>query len=52
MGPVDFKFSTGYSKRVLLEVKLAHNTKLWNGLQRQLPRYTKEIFRSMYENEI
>lgn len=39
MGPVDFRFSTGYSKRVLLEAKLAKNTKFWNGLKKQLPKY-------------
>ncbi len=41
MGPVDFRFSTGYSKRVLLEAKLAKNTKFWNGLKKQLPKYMK-----------
>lgn len=40
-GPVDFKFSHGASKRVLLEMKLAKNTKFWNGLRRQLPQYLK-----------
>ena len=39
MGPVDFRFSSGYSKRVLLEAKLAKNTKFWNGLKKQLPKY-------------
>lgn len=39
MGPVDFRFSTGYYKRVLLEAKLAKNTKFWNGLKKQLPKY-------------
>jgi hypothetical protein len=38
-GPVDFKLSQGYSKRVLLEAKLASNSKFWNGLRRQLPMY-------------
>ncbi len=41
MGPVDFRFSCGYSNRVLLEAKLAKNTKFWNGLKKQLPRYLK-----------
>jgi hypothetical protein len=38
-GSVDFKVSKGYSLRVLIEVKLAKNTKFWNGLQKQLPKY-------------
>lgn len=38
-GPVDFKFSNGYSHRVHLEVKKLHNGKFWNGLDRQLPTY-------------
>lgn len=38
-GPVDFKFSKGFSKRVLLEVKLARNSKFWEGLHAQLPQY-------------
>lgn len=41
MGPVDFRFSCGYKNRVLLEAKLAKNTKFWNGLKRQLPQYLK-----------
>lgn len=41
MGPIDFRFSTGYSNRVLLEIKLAKNTKFWNGLKKQLPLYMK-----------
>ena len=38
-GPVDFKMSQGYQFRTLLEVKLARNTKFWNGLNKQLPTY-------------
>ena len=38
-GPVDFKFSLGYTKRALLEVKLAKNSKFWNGLELQLVKY-------------
>lgn len=38
-GPVDFKTSHGYQFRALLELKLAKNTKFWNGLTRQLPKY-------------
>lgn len=38
-GPVDFKYSQGYSKRVLIETKLIRNTRYWNGLEKQLPQY-------------
>jgi len=38
-GPVDFKFSQGYQKRVLIEAKLASNSKFWSGLKTQLPKY-------------
>ena len=38
-GPVDFKISKGYELRALIEVKLAKNTKFWNGLRKQLPKY-------------
>lgn len=38
-GPVDFKFSNGYINRALLEVKLARNSKFWNGLESQLIKY-------------
>jgi hypothetical protein len=38
-GPVDFKFSNGYSRRALLEIKKLHNGKFWNGLRQQLPSY-------------
>ncbi len=40
-GPVDFKFSTGYSCRAHIEVKKLHNGKFWNGLERQLPAYMR-----------
>ena len=40
-GPVDFKFSDGFQKKVLLEAKLANNTSFWHGLQKQLPFYLK-----------
>ena len=40
-GPVDFKFSNGYSRRALLEVKKLHNTKFWSGVRSQLPAYLK-----------
>jgi len=38
-GPVDFKFSSGYQARALLEVKKLENGKFWNGLRAQLPSY-------------
>ena len=41
MGPVDFRFSSGYKNRALLEAKLAKNSKFWNGLKKQLPQYMK-----------
>jgi len=40
-GPVDFKFSRGWTARALVEVKLTNNTKFWKGLQRQLPQYLR-----------
>jgi hypothetical protein len=38
-GPVDFKVSSGTLRRLLIEVKKAHNGKFWNGLDGQLPSY-------------
>lgn len=38
-GPVDFKFSSGYKKRCLIEVKKANNTKYFRNLKKQLPIY-------------
>ncbi|MHB1381050.1 MAG: hypothetical protein ACYCXJ_02360 [Thermoleophilia bacterium] len=40
-GPVDFKFSSGYQQRALLEIKKLHNGKFWNGLSKQLPSYLR-----------
>jgi hypothetical protein len=40
-GPVDFKFSKGYTRRAHLEVKKLHNGNFWNGLEAQLPSYMK-----------
>jgi hypothetical protein len=40
-GPVDFKLSDGYINRTILELKLARNTKFWNGLTSQFPTYLK-----------
>lgn len=38
-GPVDFKTSSGYNNRALIELKLAKNSKFWRGLEKQLPKY-------------
>jgi hypothetical protein len=38
-GPVDFKFSNGYTRRCLLEVKKLSSGKFWRGLENQLPSY-------------
>jgi hypothetical protein len=38
-GPVDFRMSLGYRARVLVEAKLARNTRFRHGLERQLPKY-------------
>jgi hypothetical protein len=40
-GPVDFKMSCGWNSRALIEVKLASNSKFWNGIRKQLPQYLK-----------
>ena len=41
-GPVDFKFSIGYQKRVLVEIKLTSNQQLLHGIKKQLPIYMKQ----------
>ena len=38
-GPVDFKFSAGWHRRALIEVKLLSSSKLRQGAQAQLPKY-------------
>ncbi|MFS4506594.1 hypothetical protein ACMA46_10200 [Clavibacter sp. Sh2141] len=38
-GPVDFKFSRGWKKRALLEVKLIPSTHFFTGASKQLPQY-------------
>ena len=38
-GPVDFKLSSGFSRRVLVEIKLSTNGKLVAGYTRQLEAY-------------
>lgn len=40
-GPVDFKFSQGWQKRALLEVKLIPSTHFFTGASKQLPQYMK-----------
>jgi len=40
-GPVDFKFSSGYARRALLEVKKVDSTQFWHGLDDQLPTYLR-----------
>jgi hypothetical protein len=38
-GPVDFKFSNGYDKRVLVELKLSTNSSVVSGYSKQLETY-------------
>lgn len=38
-GPVDFKVSAGYERKVLVEVKLSSNSALLHGFEKQLPTY-------------
>jgi len=40
-GPVDFKFSTGFDRRVLVEIKLSTNTNLLKGFTKQLEIYNE-----------
>jgi hypothetical protein len=40
-GPVDFKFSTGWAKRALVELKFAKSSSFWNNLEKQTPTYLK-----------
>lgn len=40
-GPVDFKLSTGYKGRALVEVKKSNNPQLLHGFETQLPAYEK-----------
>jgi hypothetical protein len=40
-GPVDFKFSKGWKRRALVEVKLTNNSHFWHGLNTQTPIYMK-----------
>lgn len=38
-GPVDFKFSQGWSSRALVEIKLVRNSHYWDGILAQTPQY-------------
>jgi hypothetical protein len=40
-GPVDFKFSNGWTARALVEMKLMRNTKFWDGILAQVPQYAR-----------
>jgi hypothetical protein len=40
-GPVDFKFSSGYDARVVVEIKLSRNSKLFAGYTKQLKSYQR-----------
>ncbi len=40
-GPVDFKMSSGFNGRVLVELKLTSNSQLIHGFDKQLPIYQK-----------
>jgi hypothetical protein len=49
-GPVDFKVSSGFTDRVLVEIKLSTNSKLVKGYTRQLETYmtAEETLRGYY----
>jgi len=38
-GPVDFKFSKGWSARALIEIKLVRHKSFWDGILAQTPTY-------------
>ncbi|WP_368246453.1 MULTISPECIES: hypothetical protein [Clostridium] len=40
-GPVDFKLSSGYKSKVLVEIKKSNNSQLIHGIEKQLPEYQK-----------
>jgi hypothetical protein len=40
-GPVDFKFSVGWSRRALVEVKPTNSSRYWHGLKEQTPQYMR-----------
>lgn len=41
-GPVDFKFSIGYSNKVLVELKMSKNPKLDHCIEKQIPIYMEQ----------
>lgn len=49
-GPVDFKISKGYSKKVVVEIKLSKNSKLVDGYRKQITTYQRaeEAGRAIY----
>lgn len=49
-GPIDFKLSRGYTKKVLVEVKLSSSNQLEHGFDKQLPIYMaqEETQRAIY----
>ena len=38
-GPVDFKFSKGYTNKIIVEIKLAKSSQIYHGLEKQLLTY-------------
>ncbi|XTR38726.1 hypothetical protein ACQQ2T_04925 [Paraclostridium tenue] len=40
-GPVDFKISSGYKNKTLVEIKLTTNNQLVHGLEVQIQEYSK-----------
>lgn len=38
-GLIDFKFSSGYSHKIIVELKYSDNSKIISGLSKQLPQY-------------
>ena len=38
-GPVDFKFSAGWSRRALVELKFSKSSSVWDNLEKQTPAY-------------
>lgn len=40
-GPVDFKFSSGWQRRALAEIKFIRSTKFFSGAEKQLPQYLR-----------
>lgn len=49
-GPVDFKVSQSWTKRALVEIKLIHNSRFFQGASKQLPQYlaTEQIDYGVY----